>query len=142
MIKLFARLDRFIERVVQLPSLPKRKRRLHIRKEISQSVHFSSNMRGEGENNRDQTTQYIAHAYDALCALAYDMGVAKLDDQTPYEFIHSFPKELKGIKKEAQMLTDLYVRAAYSELELDKRALDRIRHFWITYEGIRRRYIR
>ncbi len=140
--ELFKWLDRFLERVVRMPSLPQRKRRLHIKRGVSQSIHFASQMRGEGEAHRDQTTQYVAHAYDALCALAYDMGVPKLDDQTPYEFIHSFPKELKGIQKDAQMLTDLYVRAAYSELELDKRALDKLRHFWFTYESIRRRYIR
>ena len=141
-IDLFSWLDHFLERVVRMPSFPKAKRRLHIKKEVSQSIHFASQMRGEGEATREQTSNYVAHAYDALCALAYDMGVPKQDDQTPYEFIDSFPKELKGIRKEAKMLTDLYVRAAYSEFDLDKHALDRLRNFWINYDSIRRRYIR
>ena len=141
-IALFAKIDRFLERIVHMPSFPKGKQIIRIRKELSQSIHFASNMRGEGVAERDQTTQYIAHAYDALCALAYDMGCPKKDNQTPYEFIQSFPKEMKNIKKDALLLTELYVRAAYSQLELDKGVLDSIRKFWITYESVRGRHVR
>ena len=51
-------------------------------------------------------------------------------------------EELSGMKKEAHMLTQIYVLAAYSQLELDKKALDKLRHFWFTYDKIRARYIR
>ncbi|HIA47778.1 MAG TPA: DUF4129 domain-containing protein [Candidatus Hydrogenedentes bacterium] len=141
-LEFFNGLDAFLQRVVRLPSMPKPKRLLHIRRGVAQSSAFSSQMRGEASSTRDQVSSYVAHAYDALCALAYDMGVAKQDDQTPYEFIESFPKELKGLKAEARILTEMYVRSAYSELELDKKALDRLRQFWFTYDKVRSRYVR
>lgn len=138
----FNRLDAFLQRVVKIPVLPKAKRLLHIRRSVAQSTSFSSQMHGEANADRDQVRGYVAHAYDAMCALAYDMGAPKRDEQTPYEFIDAFPKELKAMKKEARILTDMYVRSAYSELELDAKALDRLRQFWFTYDKIRSRYIR
>ena len=99
-------------------------------------------MHGESDVSRNQVEAYVTRSYDALCALAYDLGVPRKEDQTPYEFIDSFPAELDSIRDEAHELTELYVRAAYSELEMDKHVLDRLRRFWFSYETVHSRYIR
>ena len=56
--------------------------------------------------------------------------------QTPYEFIDSFPKELRTLREESEELTRLYVVAAYSPSALDDRVLDRVRKFWTTYARV------
>lgn len=141
-IDFFNKLDAFFIKYMRLPKLPKPKRLLHIKKGMAQSNQFHSQLSGQGSAEAEQTRQYLAHAYDALCALAYDLGAPKNDDQTPYEFIESFPEELKAIKKEARILTDLYVQAAYSEQPLQKNTLDQLRHFWFAYDKLKARYIR
>lgn len=138
----FNALDRFLVKYVRLPAIKARVRQGRMPRSLAQSGAFSSNMRGQASANRGETESYVAHAYDALCALAYDMGVPKKDDQTPYEFIESFPKELESLKEDARVLTDLYVRAAYSQLEMDSRTLDLLRQFWFAYDTARGRVVR
>ena len=100
-------------------------------------------MAGEGGGGSGaQAGRYVAESYDALCALAEDLGVPRRIDQTPYEFLRAFPRELRGLRREARELTDMYVRSAYSEEPLDDKALDRLRKFWMSYERVRARYIR
>lgn len=141
-VSFFNGVDRFLVTFVRLPKIEFRERQRRMRRGIAQSNAFSSNLQGQAEAARDETENYIAHAYDALCALAYDMGVPKQDDQTPYEFIESFPKELEGLKDDARVLTDLYVRVAYSRHSMDSHTLDRLRQFWYTYDKVRTRIIR
>lgn len=142
-IDLFTALDAFLERVIRLPKLPKRQAILRVRPDVAKSTPFRNPMAGEGGAGADaQTREYIATSYDALCALAEDLGVPRGVDQTPYEFLRAFPKELKGLRKEARELTHMYVRSAYSELAMDEKALDRLRKFWMSYEKTRARYIR
>jgi hypothetical protein len=96
----------------------------------------------QGEpRERAGIAQAVATSYDALCALALDMGVPRRDDQTPYEFIQTFPKELEGLRDEAFLLTQLYVRSQYSDLELDPKTLAVLRRFWLTFEQTRRQYV-
>lgn len=137
----FEKLDAFLLKYVKIPVAKKAWRPRRVRKDVAQSVEFSSTMRGEGAASRSEIESYVAHAYDAMCALAYDMGAPKKDTQTPYEFIDSFPKELQGLRKEARILTDLYVRAAYSKLEMDPKSLDQMRQFWVRYDQLKKKLV-
>jgi len=139
---MFNRLDDLLQKYVQLPSLPTFKRRIRIRPGASLSAKFQNPMKGESAVERDRLEEYVTEAYDALCALAYDLGVPRNPDQTPYEFLASFPKELNNLQDVAEELTELYVRTVYSKLTLDDRVLDRLRKFWSVYEKVRIRYIR
>ena len=142
-IDLFDDLDTFLERVIRLPELPKRIRPLRVRPNVARSTPFHNPMGGEGDvGTGENARSYIAHSYDALCALADDLGVPRYPDQTPYEFIQGFPKELRGLRQEAHELTVMYVRSEYSELPLDEKTMDRLRRFWMTYERVRGRHIR
>lgn len=141
LVKIFDVLDRLLLRLARLPSLPKFKRRIRISRSVSQSIRYRNPM-AEGEpRGRTGIAQAVATSYDALCALAHDMGMPRREDQTPYEFIQSFPQELEGLRDEAMLLTQLYVRSQYSDLELEPRTLDVLRRFWITFEQTRRQYV-
>ncbi|MCH8203973.1 MAG: DUF4129 domain-containing protein [Candidatus Hydrogenedentes bacterium] len=142
-IDLFNWLDHFLERVIRIPEFPKRRGPIRIRPEVAKSTAFRNPMAGEGGGGDDALARrYVAESYDALCALAEDLGVPRRADQTPYEFVKAFPRELRGLRSEARALTEMYVRSAYSEEPLDEKALDRLRKFWIGYEKVRARYIR
>lgn len=141
MVKIFDALDRFLLRLARLPSLPKFKRRIRISPSVSQSIKYRNPMAQGEPREQAGIAQAVATSYDALCALALDVGVPRRDDQTPYEFIQSFPKELEGLRDEAFLLTQLYVRSQYSDLELDPKTLGVLRRFWITFEQTRRQYV-
>ena len=99
-------------------------------------------MQGEGLGSGADVRAYVESSYAALCALAYDMGVPRNMDQTPYEFIEAFPEAMRPIQVEARELTEMYVHAAYSPDIVDEEALDRLRKFWLVYDRMRRRVIR
>jgi hypothetical protein len=140
-VRFFDRLDQALQSISQLPSLPKRKLlRIKIRPDKSYSFQFQNPMKGDIGGSREKAEAYIAYAYDAMCALAYDMGVPREKDQTPYEFLKTFPKEMKPIFEEAEELTILYVKSAYSNFELDEKVLDRVRKFWLAFEALRNKY--
>ena len=107
-----------------------------------ESARFENPLGKSTQSGQRDVHQAIAITYDALCALAADLGSPRHKDQTPYEFLEAFPSELKGLKREAHELTDLYVRSAYSTHELDPRTEDRLRKFWINYDRIRRKIVR
>lgn len=138
--RFFDRLDRFLERIVRVPELPRfRRRRPRIDRNLSMSAKIENPMAKAGTLS---TRAMIEGCYDALCALAYDLGVPRKIDQTPYEFIDSLPKELNSLREEAFELTDLYVRAAYANAQFDERTQDRLRRFWITFEKLRAKVVR
>lgn len=142
-IDLFNGLDKFLDRVLRIPELPKRRGPTRIRPEVAKSTPFRNPMAGEGGGGSGAAArEYVSESYDALCALAEDLGVPRRIDQTPYEFLRAFPRELRGLRREARELTDMYVRSAYSEEPLDDKALDRLRKFWMSYERVRGRYVR
>ncbi|MEK7793307.1 MAG: DUF4129 domain-containing protein [Candidatus Hydrogenedentota bacterium] len=141
-IRFFRWLDRVLERVVRMPDMPERVRRRTVDKRIAKSARFQSPMHGEGSASEADMRRFVAVSYDALCALAYDMGVPRKIDQTPYEFIRAFPKELRPLQEEAFELTGLYVRSAYSDYTMDNSTLDRLRKFWIVYEKVKNRVVR
>jgi len=141
-IDLVSWLDRVLQRIVRLPESSKRGRPKRIRPEVSQSAPYRNPLSGQSGDSPEAVRDYVAVSYDALCALAADLGVPREKDQTPYEFLRVFPRELRGLRAEARELTDMYVRSAYSQLSLDDTALDRLRKFWMTFERIRSRYVR
>ena len=141
-VKFFDRLDAWLKRIVRVPSLPKLRSRPRIQKSLSTAVRIQNPMQGEGLGSGADVRAYVESSYAALCALAYDMGVPRNMDQTPYEFIEAFPEAMRPIQVEARELTEMYVHAAYSPDIVDEEALDRLRKFWLVYDRMRRRVIR
>ena len=140
-VRLFNGLDRLLQRMTQLPAMPQFAPRRRVSRSIATSVQYRNPMGDPARANRMTVADNVEFAYTALCALANDLGVPRRDDQTPYEFIHSFPRELESLRDEAYELTNLYVVAAYSPERLDDRITDRLRKFWITYERARNRVL-
>lgn len=140
--RIFDVVDRLLQAILQVPRLPALPHRRRVDKRIARSSQFISSL-GDPERAASMTlTGHVEYAYDALCALAYDMGVPRRADETPYEFIDRFPAELAGMKEEARELTELYVFASYSPAVLEERLGDRLRKFWLTYYRVRRKYVR
>jgi hypothetical protein len=138
--RLFDLLDRLLQKLTHVPSLPKRTPRRRVSRQLARCTRYRNPM-AKGEARPATPEDDVAYTYDALCALAADMGVPRRDGQTPFEFIQAFPKELRGLRDEALDLTELYVRAAYSPYKLDRNTEDRLRRFWITYDRIRNRVV-
>lgn len=142
-VTFFDRLDRLLASLVSLPEPRTRRRVTRVTAANAKSGGYRNPMAGEGaESKTADVARYIAFSYDALCALADDLGVSRRRDQTPYEFLRAFPPELKALRAEARELTDLYVRSAYSPIQPEPKVLDRLRKFWMAYEKVRRRYVR
>jgi len=140
-IRFFNALDRFLQRITQLPSLPHMAPRRRISRDVATSAQYRNPMGDPARAGRMTLADNIEFAYTALCALARDLGVPRRDDQTPFEFIQSFPYELDSLREEAYELTNLYVISAYSPERLDDRIADRLRKFWVTYERARNRVL-
>lgn len=140
--RIFDALDRLLMRLMRLPSLPSRIRRTRVSRNIATCVRYRNSLGDPEISQRMTVSEHVAYAYEALCALAYDLAVPRRDGQTPYEFIAAFPRELTGLREEARELTDLYVFSAYSPEQLDMRVTDRLRKFWITYNRVRNRCLR
>ncbi len=141
-IRFFDALERWLSKLTRLPLLPKRTRRRRVQRNIATCAAFTNSMGDEELSERLGPSEHVQYAYDALCALAHDMGVPRETFQTPNEFLAAFPKELSGIQEEAQELTRLYMLAAYSQHKMDETVLDRVRKFWIVYERTRSRVLR
>lgn len=139
--RFFDGLEKAVEKLTRLPQPMPRRRRVRIQRNLATSTPFRSSL-GQEATRGWSTRQHIEHAYAALCALAYDLGVPRAAGQTPYEFLRRFPAELGSLEEEAEELTRLYVMAAYSSLTMDARLEDRLRKFWMGYERVRRRYVK
>jgi hypothetical protein len=140
--KAFDRIDRFLQRILRMPKLPRLQPEIRISRNIATSTRFRNSL---GDPDRSQVmtpADHVMFAYDALCALAYDMGVPRQIGETPNEFIARFPRTLRALRDVSFELTGLYQIAAYSPHQLDDRTLDRVRRFWLTYERVRRLYVR
>lgn len=115
--------------------------RPRIQRAVSLSIRFNNpytNPNAPPMSVRD----HIAYAYDALRALAVDVGMPPKPSMTPYEFLENYPKELAGMQKEAEELIRLYVITAYSSFETDQRMEDRLRKFWLAFRVTRNAYVR
>ena len=94
-------MDRFLERITRQPALPRLRRRRRIQRDVALSARFQNPLSAMPSPGSDATRQAIETSYQALCALAHDLGAPRADHQTPYEFIQSFPKELEPLREEA-----------------------------------------
>lgn len=142
MVRLFTWLDSILERVLKLPELPKFGVRRRISADVALSTQYRNPMHGQGMGSVEDVRAAVARSYEALCALAADLGRPKPHDMTPYEFLEVLPKEMRGLRDEARELTSLYVRSEYSDHVPDARVLDRLRRFWVAYEQVRHGLIR
>jgi hypothetical protein len=138
---ILGRLAALIRTVFRVPRVP-RARRIRIQRDIATCAQYANSLGDPEAAERMTPADHVEHAYAALCALAYDMGVPRHLAQTPIEFLRAFPHELRGLREAAEDLTQLYLVAAYSPLQLDQRALDRVRKFWLTYDRVRMRVVR
>ncbi len=139
--RFFDALDRFLQRITHVPSLPRVRPRIRVRRDIATCARYSNPL-GDVATTRAMTmADMVDHAYQALCALAYDLGVPRQEGETPYEFIESFPTALESLREEAVELTNMYVLSAYSGRSLGPRAEDRLRKFWLEFERVRRRVL-
>ncbi len=117
------------------------KRRLRIQRAIALSVRYD-NPRGRPDRGKGLTVRdHIAYAYEALCALAVDVGAPRKQSQTPLEFLETFPERLSSMREEAEEIIRLYTVAAYSPFDMDENIEDRLRKFWYAFRNTRNRYI-
>jgi len=128
--------------LTQLPTFPRAERPPRIDRDVAMCSKYHNPLSDAVHAQTMGNTGLIAYAYDALCALAYDLGVPRNDDETPYEFLQRLPKPLHSLRDEAAELTQLYVTSAYASYEYDDTVHDRLRKFWHTYNRVRRRIVR
>jgi hypothetical protein len=139
-VRFFDGLERLLSLMTSVPSIPRFRRVQRIDRSLATCAEYTNSL-AEPEGERT-LPDHVTHAYDALCALAHDMGVPREADQTPFEFIDAFPRPLRNLKKQARELTELYVQAAYSQKTLDGSAENTVRRFWIAYERTRKRVLK
>jgi len=139
--RFFARLERLLTLLTHVPALPRFSRLPRIQRSIATCSAYESSL-GRTDGGMVAPADHVAHAYEALCALAYDMGVPRGTDQTPNEFIDAFPKPLRKLKQEARELTRLYVQSSYSQQPLAEDTEQAVRRFWVAYNQARRRVLR
>ncbi len=120
-------------------AFPKRRRR--IQRHVSLSAKYDSPF-SRPDAAPMPVRDHIAYAYEALRALAADVGKPPRPSSTPYEFLAHYPDELGTMKREAEELVRLYVIAAYSTLQTDERLEDRLRNFWVAFRIVRNNYVR
>ena len=142
LIRLLEFIDRLLQKFTKFPSLKMPKRRPRISRRVALSVNYTNPLGDPERSESMSVADQIEYAYQALCALAADLGTPRREDQTPYEFIESFPGALATLRDEATGLTDLYVRSAYSPQALDETALDCVRKFWYNFRRVRNKVVR
>lgn len=141
-VRTFERLDKILTSLTTIPAIVdfRPHKRRWVSRDIATCVTYRNPMASGDGSKTDRDV--LEESYQALCALALDLGVPRRDDQTPYEFIKAFPRELSGLRKEAEALTGMYVGSAYANRRYTERDLDRVRKFWIQYERIRKAVVR
>jgi len=133
---------RLLGRLTRLPTLPKVRRPRKVSRDIALSTHYANPMQDASLKARMNPKELVEYSYAALCALAYDMAVPRSTDQTPFEFIRSFPKPMDTLRDVARDLTNLYVLAAYSEEDIEEVVERDLRNFWYAFERVRAKAIR
>ena len=140
--RFFDRVDAVLAKMLAVPRMPRFERKIRVSREVSKSIHFRNPLGDAVAAENATPRDVIEVTYQALCALAEDMGVPRQKGQTPYEFIRRFPRRLKNLREEAILLTDLYVLSAYSPATFDEKTLDQIRKFWMTFDKVRSTVVR
>ncbi len=115
------------------------KKRVPVKK--SKSIKFVNSLASPEMSKRLTPNEHIEYAYQALCALAEDLGVPKKHNETPLEFLQNLPQNLEVLREEIEEITYLYQIAAYSPVSFDERILDRLRKFWISYTQVRNKVV-
>lgn len=139
--RFFEGVDRVMQRVTRLPAFPRVARRVRVSRDIATCGKFKNPLGAVPVGRPVNMADAIAYTYQALCALAHDLGVPREKGQTPYEFLASFPDALETLREEASELTQLYVLTAYAGREPAADAPDRLRRFWLEFERVRRRTV-
>lgn len=135
---LFAAMRRFLEGLFAAAQVPgMRPWKVRMSRELSASAAFHSPM-----NSNMSVREKVAYSYDALCALAHDVGQPRDPDRTPHEFMREFPERLVSLRDQAEDLTRLYVIAEYSNLDMQPQVEDRLRTFWVQYDRTRNGVLR
>jgi hypothetical protein len=135
---LFAALRRFFEGFFAAARVPgTRPWKVRVSRELSASAAFHSPMAGNLS-----LREKVAYSYDALCALAQDVGQPRDPDRTPHEFMREFPDRLESLRERAEDLTRLYVIAEDSNLEIQSQVEERLRAFWVQYDRTRNGVLR
>lgn len=141
-VRFFDGLERVLSAITSVPSMPKIRWRPRIDRGIATSSQYENSLGRPPGDEPLSLDDHVAYAYEALGALAYDLGVPRGTGQTPYEFIEAFPRPLRKLKKDARELTRLYVQSAYSRQPLQPSDEQALRKFWIAYNQARRRVLR
>lgn len=140
--RFFAALDRLFQRFLNIPTWQTARGLYRVSRTVALSSKYVNPL-GDPVLSKELTPRgVVEYCYTALCALAEDMGAPRKQDQTPFEFIESFPPALERLREDAVRLTNLYVVSAYSNIELDDRTLDTIRTFWRSYKLTRDSVVR
>ncbi len=75
--------------------------------------------------------QVLRHVYAGFQALMDLLGYRRRDNETPYEFARNLPSYLGGLPREdADEVTALYVKAAYSPEEVGADEVAQVREVW------------
>lgn len=141
-VRFFDGLERVLSALTSMPSMPKIKWSSRIDRDIATCSHFENSLGQTPGEEPMGLDDHVAYAYEALNALAYDLGVPRGTGQTPYEFIDAFPRPLRKLKADARELTRLYVQSAYSRQPLQPQDEQALRKFWVIFNQTRRRVLR
>jgi uncharacterized membrane protein YgcG len=75
--------------------------------------------------------QVVRHVYAAFQAFSDLIGYPRTDNQTPYEFARALPAYIGGMPRpDADDLTGLYVKAAYSPQQVGVEEVELVRGIW------------
>jgi len=141
-VRLFDAVDHLLLRLSTLPQQRSRRPIPRIDRAVSLSKDYTNPLSDPSRRATMSSADLIAYSYDALCALALDMGVPRAPGQTPYEFMETFPRPLESLRDETLELTRMLVLSQYAHQEFDERDLDRVRKFWREFVRLRTRVVR
>lgn len=134
---LFDRLARFFRRLTYVPKRKPRRPRVKVDRDIATCARYQNPLNGQGS-----LREKIQYSYDALCALAYDLGVPREEGETPFEYLARLPEPIAEMGPEAHTLTHLYVAGSYSTLQIPEEAASELGKFWSRFERLRGRIVR
>ena len=134
---LFERLARLFRRMTYVPKRKPKRPKMKIDHDIATCARFQNPVDGPLP-----LREKIQYSYEALCAMAYDLGVPREEDQTPFEFLAQLPEPIIDIQKEAHVLTHLFVASSYSTMTIPESVLDDLRAFWRRFERMRAKVVR
>ena len=134
---LFDRLARFFRRLTYVPKRKPRRPRVKVDRDIATCARYQNPL-----NNQGTLREKIQYSYDALYALAYDLGVPREEGETPFEYLARLPEPIEEMRPEAHTLTHLYVAGSYSTLQIPEEAASELGKFWKRFERLRGRVVR